>query len=101
MKNIVNKIKFVLLILASSILLGGCEEYLDQAPEAAINPNDAFTSFKNFQGFTEDLYLCIVDVARCTPPTDYNFADDTRMNVSFLLGTSFDQGNYWAWMNGS
>ncbi|HBY53548.1 MAG TPA: RagB/SusD family nutrient uptake outer membrane protein [Marinilabiliales bacterium] len=101
MRNIVNKIKYVFLILAGSFLFGGCEEYLDQAPEAAIDPNDAYISFINFQGFTEDLYNCIVDVARCTPPTDYNFGDDTRMNVSFLLGYQFDQGNYWAWMNGS
>lgn len=36
-----------------------CEDYLDKAPESSVNPNDAFKNFRNFQGFTEELYYCI------------------------------------------
>ena len=40
-----------------------CEDYLDKAPESSVNPEDAFKNFRNFQGFTEELYYCIPDFA--------------------------------------
>lgn len=99
MKKIVNKIKskLVFTVLAGSLLLGSCESYLDQAPEASINPNDAYASFKDFQGFVEDLYNGIVNIAITTSPSgDFNLADETRLNVTFFLGQFFDVGDYWA-----
>ena len=55
MKKIITKIKttIVFTALAGGFLLGGCETYLDQAPEAAINAEDAFKDFNSFQGFVE------------------------------------------------
>ena len=41
-----------------------CTDYLDKAPESDISAADAFKNFKNFQGFTEELYLCMPDFTR-------------------------------------
>ena len=99
MKKRFNKIKtkLVLAVLAGGLLLGGCNKYLDQAPEAGVNPEDAFKDFKSFQGFTEDCYNCIVDVSKIEPTFNYDLADENRMNNSYYLCVTFDAGNYWAW----
>ena len=82
------------------MFLGSCEKYLDQAPEAAVNPEDAFKDFKSFQGFTEGCYNQVVDVIRTVDFGDYNLADETRRGVTFVMGQNFDAGDYWGWQTG-
>ncbi len=41
----------------------GCEEYLDKAPEANITDDDVYKKFSTYQGFVEDMYQCVVDIA--------------------------------------
>jgi hypothetical protein len=36
-----------------------CTDYLDIKSGATVNPDDNYKNFKNFQGFTEELYNCI------------------------------------------
>jgi hypothetical protein len=90
---------FVLAVLAFGLILGGCKDYLNKAPEASINEADVYKDFNSFQGFTEELYSCIVDVSKIIYTSDYNLADETSMNVTFFLGQAFDSGNYWAWQD--
>ena len=99
MKKMIHKVKrsLVFAFLALGVILGSCEDYLDQAPEATVSEKDAFKDFISFQGFTEELYSCIVDPARSTYQTDFNIADEFICNVGYFLGPRMDDGIYWAW----
>ncbi len=99
MKKKINiiKAKFVFAALCFGLLLGSCEDYLDKAPEATINSDDAFKDFKSFQGFTEGCYNQIVDVGRAVDFGDYNLADETRRSWTAALVTKLDAGDYWGW----
>ncbi len=76
-----------------------CEDYLDKAPLSDIDAEEAFKNFKNFQGFTEELYNCIP----ITNSADYHNSIDLGEDVYWEPGDqrplaySIDQGNYWAW----
>ena len=102
MKKILTKIKTVIAItaLAGGFLLGGCEEYLDQAPEASVKQEDAFKDFTSFQGFVEGCQNQVVDVVRTVDFGDYNLVDETRRAVTFVMGYNFDNGDYWGWQDG-
>ena len=96
MKNFRNNInhKTFFVFILFGILFSGCEEYLDQAPEASIYKEDIFKEFSSFQGYVEDLYILIANISIGGDP---NLADDTRMNVTFLMNEGFDNGDYWRW----
>ena len=98
MKNILYKVRisFVFTVLALGFLLGGCTKYLDQAPIAVVNGDDAFKDFISFQGFTEELYSCIVDPVMSKAAVSYDLADEVIPNQPWLLGKPMDDGNYWA-----
>lgn len=98
MKNLINiRIELIFAVLVFGLFLGSCKEYLDQAPEAVVDPEAVFKDFKSFQGFTEECYNCIVDVSKVLYESDFNLADETRLNRTFYLGQQFDAGNYGAW----
>jgi len=99
MKNIITDIrtKWFFAILLCGILFSSCEDYLDQAPEAAIKQEDIFKDFTSFQGFVEDMYNDIIDIGTASDP---NLADESRMNVTFFINEGFDNGNYWPWPTG-
>ena len=59
-----------------------CEDYLDKAPESSVNPNDAFKNFRNFQGFTEELYYCIPDFAHGYWNNSFNWGEDEIFSFS-------------------
>lgn len=69
MTRIISKYKSACLALAlgcSLALTTSCTDYLDKSPESDVSPEAAFKNFKNFQGFTEELYLCIPDFSKAT-----------------------------------
>ena len=102
MKKIFTKIKTAIAFaaIAGGFLLGGCKEYLDQAPEASVNQEDAFKNFTSFQGFVEGCQNQVVDVVRTVDFGDYNLVDETRRAVTFVMGNGFDSGDYWSWQGG-
>lgn len=99
MKNMKNKIKIsvVLAALSLGLVMGGCKDYLDKAPEASISSSDAFKDFISFQGFNEELYNQIVSIGMCTYQADFNFADELGCNSTYFFNTASDAGNSWAW----
>lgn len=99
MKKIIYKIKisFVFAVITMGLLLGGCEDYLAKAPEAIVKEKDAFKDFISFQGFTEELYSCIVDPSKASYQAEFNLADELIGNVTYFLGRSMDIGSYWSW----
>lgn len=54
---------YLLSALLLSIGFASCEDYLDKAVEANITEEDVFKKFVTFNGFVEDMYQCVVDVA--------------------------------------
>ncbi|HEU4901936.1 MAG TPA: RagB/SusD family nutrient uptake outer membrane protein, partial [Flavisolibacter sp.] len=79
--------------------LVSCKKYLDKSPEAAVSEKDVFVNFRNFQGFTEELYACLPDMSKSTWNGEWNTGDDilSTTNANYRLNAEFDNGNYWAW----
>jgi len=86
-------------LLASAWGLQSCKKYLDRPLESIITENDVFVNFRNFQGYTEELYCCMPDMSRSTWNSEWNMGDDvlSTTNASYRLNAEFDNGNYWAW----
>ena len=76
-----------------------CTDYLDKAPESDISAADAFKNFKNFQGFTEELYLCMPDFTRGYWTTSWNWGEDDIMavGINYHMSYKVDQGDFWGW----
>ena len=95
------------IILACVLFLGtgmySCTEYLDKAPEASISENDAYGTFKSFQGFTEELYMCTPDYTKATYDADWELGDEViaTTNNDWRMVTHMDNGDYWCWYNGN
>ncbi|QNA46483.1 RagB/SusD family nutrient uptake outer membrane protein [Lacibacter sediminis] len=97
----------VKLALATSIILivfglPSCKKYLDRPLDANISEKDVFTSFRSFQGFTEELYSCLPDMSKSTWNSEWNMGDDilSTTNANYRLSSEFDNGNYRAWQTG-
>lgn len=102
MTKIISKYKSACLALAlgcSLALTTSCTDYLDKSPESDVSPEAAFKNFKNFQGFTEELYLCIPDFSKSYWTTCWNWGEDDIQAVGFdyLMGYKVDQGDFWGW----
>lgn len=79
-----------------------CEDYLDKAPESTVSESDAFKNFKNFQGFTEELYYCIPDFAHGYWNNSFNWGEDEIISfgVDYHMGYKIDMGDFWGWQSG-
>ena len=102
MTRIISKYKSACLALAlgcSLALTTSCTDYLDKSPESDVSPEAAFKNFKNFQGFTEELYLCIPDFSKSYWTTCWNWGEDDIQAVGFnyLMSYKVDQGDFWGW----
>jgi hypothetical protein len=95
------KIKKIIFCGIVSMVIGmvSCESYLDMAPEASISEADVFSNYRNFAGFTDELYACIVDYSKTNWTCEWNWADETfsATDAPGRMNTQFDNGNYWAW----
>ena len=88
--------------IMSFVLLAGflsCVDYLDKAPQSDIDSNVPFQNFRNFQGFTEELYNNIPLLTGCQYHSNWNLADEEMWspNYTYVLNYHIDRGNYWAW----
>lgn len=102
MIRIISKYKSACLALAlgcSLALTTSCTDYLDKSPESDVSPEDAFKNFKNFQGFTEELYLCIPDFSKSYWTTSWNWGEDDiqAVGIDFHMSYKVDQGDFWGW----
>ena len=59
MNKYIRNITFVSALSLWAMSTTSCTDYLDKAPASDINPTDAYTNFRSFQGFTEELYNCV------------------------------------------
>lgn len=56
MKSFTKKI----IIILGLVFTFSCEDYLDVTPDALITEEDVFSTFKNAQGFVEEMYALVV-----------------------------------------
>jgi hypothetical protein len=101
MKNLFKNILFPAIILVGTLTLNSCKKYLERSPLADIQENDPYKNFRNFQGFTEELYNCIPLLSVVEAHNSFNLGEEEFWEVgeTRLLSYHIDQGNYMAWTN--
>lgn len=81
--------------------LSSCEKYLDKSDDTVISEEEAFKNFVNFQGYTEELYNCIVNFSNNYWTNSFNWGEDeitsTAGNYHFIH--KVDDGNFWGWQS--
>lgn len=98
---------FKSILLPATILVGvtsgltSCKKYLDKSPLVDIGPTVAFQDYRNFQGFTEELYNCVPVLTGIGSHNNWNFGDDEMWEPTDnrLLAVNIDNGDYWPWQN--
>jgi hypothetical protein len=83
------------------VCLSSCEKYLDKAEESVISEKEAFKNFVNFQGYTEELYNCIVNFSNNYWTNSFNWGEDeiTSTAGNFHFIHKIDDGNFWGWQS--
>lgn len=89
------------LLFASILGLVSCEDYLDKAPNSDISQTEPFKNFRNFQGFTEELYNCIPIYTAYAYHNSFNLGEEVHWDQSATSEFAFDvdRGNYLEWNN--
>lgn len=87
------------LLFAIAAGLGSCNKYLDKSPLTDISDKQAFKDFRNFQGFTEELYSAIPLLTGIGSHNNWNFGDEDMWEPTEtrVLAYNIDQGDYWGW----
>lgn len=87
------------LVLAMLLVVVSCEDYLEKTPDAIVSEEVAFQNFQNFQGFTEELYMCIPNVATSYWTSSFNWGDDEIQSTgpTFHFGVKIENGDFWGW----
>ncbi|WP_345954354.1 RagB/SusD family nutrient uptake outer membrane protein [Mucilaginibacter sp. PAMB04168] len=101
MKNLFTKILLPFIIVLGTGALSSCKKYLERSPLADIQDADPYKNFRNFQGFTEELYNCIPLLTVSKAHSSFNLGEDEfwELGETRLLSYHIDNGNYMAWTN--
>ncbi|MDQ0638378.1 hypothetical protein QF042_001943 [Pedobacter sp. W3I1] len=101
MKNLFKHTVLPLIILSGILASSSCKKYLDRSPLADIQETDPYKNFRNFQGFTEELYNCIPLLSLVEAHNSFNLGEEEFWEVgeTRLLSYQIDQGNYMGWTN--
>ncbi|MEI6945652.1 RagB/SusD family nutrient uptake outer membrane protein [Paraflavisolibacter sp. H34] len=85
--------------LGLTLVLGSCNKYLDKSPLTDINETESFKNFRNFQGFTEELYSSLPLLTAVGSHNNWNFGDDEMWEPTEtrLMAYNIDLGDYWGW----
>ena len=99
--NINKKFAFALPAIMA-LGLGSCTSYLDKAPDSDVDPEEAFASFVNFQGYVEDNYRNIPQVTTSNWNISWNYGEDEILSTngnSPYVTYNFDLGDFRAYFN--
>ncbi|MNK67129.1 SusD family protein [compost metagenome] len=90
-------------MLWSSTSLLSCNKYLDKEEQSNVSSKEAFKNFINFQGYTEELYNCVVNFSNNYWTNSWNWGEDeiTSTANNFHFVNKIDQGNFWGWQRES
>lgn len=92
------RISIFTLLVVVLVSLFSCEDYLDKEPATDVDPEAAFTTFFNFQGFTEELYNCIPVFDKREYNNMFNYGEEEHYSNNGrndILGR-IDRGDFWA-----
>lgn len=93
--------KYMYPVVALAVTLGAasCTDYLNKAPEVDLSEKDAFSDFRSFQGFTEEIYGCIPDFCKKYWTNSFNWGEDEILNVGidYHMTYKVDNGDFWGW----
>lgn len=86
-------------VVALSLGLGGCTDYLDKAPNSDIEETVPYQNFRNFQGFVEELYNCIPVVSNNEYHTCFNYGEEEywEPQETRMFARSVDYGDFWGY----
>ncbi|MGE8426648.1 MAG: RagB/SusD family nutrient uptake outer membrane protein [Sphingobacterium sp.] len=93
------KVIFITGVLWSATSLLSCNKYLDKEEQSNVSSKEAFKNFINFQGYTEELYNCVVNFSNNYWTNSWNWGEDeiTSTANNFHFVNKIDQGNFWGW----
>lgn len=100
MNKYINKMFFMsVIVLAGMLGTTSCTDYLDKSPYSDIAENDPYKNFRNFQGFTEELYNCVPVISANEMHVSFNLGEDEYWEPQELrvLARSIDYGDFWGW----
>jgi hypothetical protein len=102
MRSLLKNIVMPLTVVFATLTLGSCKKYLDRSPLADIEATDPYQNFRNFQGFTEELYNCIPMYIGIEFHSSWNFGEDEVFaeGEDRVMAFSIDRGNYRVWDTG-
>ena len=91
-------------LLAGTISMTSCTDYLEKDAESVLQKEDAFKNFNSFQGFVEVMYNVIPDVAKSHWTSCFNWGEDevhTFDNgwANSVFIAMVDNGNYRGYFN--
>ncbi len=98
MKKYFNIILVCGMISGSSVMIS-CEKYLDKEENSIVSADEAFKNFTNFQGYTEELYHCVVNFSNNYWTNSWNWGEDeiTSTAGDYHFIHKIDNGNFWGW----
>lgn len=99
MKKIFKTLAVAAVAILATMSVTSCEDYLDKEPASDVSPELAFKNFTNLQGYIEEIYNCIPNMAQCGWCPSFNFGDDIIQNpqADGEITHQVDIGNFWAW----
>ena len=87
--------KIKILIILGLIFSFSCEDYLDVAPDAVIDEKVAFSTFRNAQGFVEEMYALVVSYEQQTHTfQDFLLGDDGFVDRPTKASGDIDAGRF-------
>ncbi|HLU88214.1 MAG TPA: hypothetical protein VKZ51_00170, partial [Cyclobacteriaceae bacterium] len=90
------KILSLIFCIPLVFLLGACQEYLDQTPEAEVSEENIFGTYIDFQGFLDPNYPEIIDYAQLYLWNDFNMGGDVIPRSGGTNAYRSAQGDYMA-----
>lgn len=87
--------KIKILIILGFIFSFSCEDYLDVAPDAVIDEEVAFSTFRNAQGFVEEMYALVVSYEQQSHTfQDFLLGDDGFVDRPTKASGDIDAGRF-------
>ena len=89
--------KIKILIILGFVFSFSCEDYLDVAPESIVEKEDVFSTFKNAQGFVEEMYALVVSYEQQTHTfQDFLLGDDGFVDRPTKASGDIDAGRFFS-----
>lgn len=96
-------IKAIILILSAAVMFASCESYLEKTPLSDIDDEQVFGSYRNFQGYLDELYgTGLISYYSQTWTASFDMGDDVYCNKTFPVTFNIPMGDYmWIYRNTS